>query len=1037
MARSLSRKTGRSGRAFLDRESFREAPYSFRHSRFETLEPRWTLSAAPILAPIANMTLASGTPLYIALDGYDADGDALLFTIDSTNDLLSTTISETNRSMRLVVENYGEMIFELFENLAPQTTAEIIQLAQGGFYNGLTFHRVAEYADGTPFVIQGGDPNGDGTGGPGFEFDDEYGPLLMHTDKGILSMAKSGDDTNGSQFFITGTATRHLDFNHSVFGYLVEGNAVREAIQTTAVDANSRPLNEVMIQSAEVFLDQQNGVLILSAPKGYTGEADVTVTVSDGNGGQASQTFHLTVVPDTVNEAPYLKPIDTIEVAAGGTTSVTLEAVDLEGDPVVYAGMVDPASNDIQLSISESTGVTTITATATAGGVYGIFVGIRAADGTTWDTQAMPVLITPSAPTTVDLLASSDMGGSTTDDLTNLDNTAGQELRFRVHGVIAGATVSLFADGVLIGQAAATSDSVVIVTNGVFTLTDGIHAITAVQGFYNTPVNIGNSDDVVTLESAHSATLAVTVDTTSPTFTTVAILQAHAGKQYVYDAGSNAETAGAATYSLKKSPSGMLIDAATGLITWTPAASHGTEQAVTVAVADAAGNTSEQSFEIAINRAPVIWPISDQQVYEGGLLTFAAFATDAESGIVGISFSLDAGAPAGTAIDAATGVFTWTPTEAQAPGTYNIWVRATDDDGATSAQRVVFTVLEVNQSPLLDPIPDAVVSEGQLLEFQAAAGDPDLPAQTLTFSLAPGSPAGATIDPTTGVFRWQPGEDYGGTVHTISVRVTDSLAAVAQRTFQVTVLEIDDPPAFEPIATQFVTVGSTFQLRAEAVDPDPETNAVRYAFDATVPDGMTIDAASGLITWSVPQSHPTGSVFVTVRATELWPDGQPGLSSVATFEVRVSAPLPDFIARDQVLGLSTERSILTAEAAREAADSLLFAGERRIRFAPVASVAPKDDRLFGPRIGTHGAGGTVTPEVSAVEKTSGEETQSQPQPSTSGDEDPSGETSSLDGTWPSESLSEDGTKQPDELTTVELLDAAFEQMADEQTATGA
>lgn len=926
MARSLSRQSWRSGSVFLGGKSFREPCDSFRRSRFETLEPRWTLSAAPTLAPIANMTLASGTPLYIALDGHDADGDALLFAVDSTNDVLSGSISETNRSMRIVVGQYGEMVFELFENLAPRTTAEIIELAEEEFYNGLTFHRVAKYADGTPFVIQGGDPNGDGTGGPGFEFDDEYDPLLMHTDKGILSMAKSGDDTNGSQFFITGTATRHLDFNHSVFGYLVEGESVRQAIQGVAVDASSRPLNEVMIQSVEIFHDQQNGVLILSAPEGYTGEADVTVTVSDGNGGQTSRTFHVTIVPDTVNDAPYLTPIDPIEVAAGGSTTVTLDSIDLEGNTVVHAGMVDPASNDIQFSISESTGVATITATATAGGVYGILVGVRASDGTTWDTQAVPVLVTPAAPTIVDLLASSDTGDSSTDNVTNLDNTAGRELRFRVHGVMAGATVSLFADGVMIGQAAATSDSVVIVTHGAYTLVDGSHAITAVQGFYNTPVDIGNSDDVVTLESAPSAALTVTVDTTPPTFTTSPILHAHSGTPYAYDVGSDAETAGGATYTLKKSPSGMLIDAATGVITWTPAASHGTEQAVTVAVADAAGNTSEQSFEIAINRAPVIWPIANQQVNEGELVTFAAFATDAESGIVGIHFSLDAGAPVGATIDSATGVFTWTPTDAEGPGAYSIWVRATDDDGASSVQRVVVTVLEVNQSPVLDPIADAVVSEGELLEFQAAASDPDLPAQALTFSLAPGSPSGAAIDPVSGVFRWQPGEQQGGNTYTITVRATDSYAAVVERTFQVTVVEVDDPPVFEPIATSFVMAGSTLRLRAEAVDPDPEANAVEYEFDSAVPEGMTLDAASGLVTWSVPLSHPVGSVFVTVRATELGIDGQPGLSSTATVEVRVSSPLPDFVARDQVLGLSTERSILAAETAREAADSLLFSG---------------------------------------------------------------------------------------------------------------
>ena len=158
------------------------------------------------------------------------------------------------------------MTFELFEDRAPLTTARIIQLAQSGFYDGIIFHRVINN-----FMIQGGDPTGTGTSGSGTEFDDEFTPLLQHTSPGILSMAKSGDDTNDSQFFVTEVATRHLDFNHSVFGRLTTGEALREAISNVPKGGNDKPTAAVTITSATVFLDTQNRVLSLSAPIGTTG----------------------------------------------------------------------------------------------------------------------------------------------------------------------------------------------------------------------------------------------------------------------------------------------------------------------------------------------------------------------------------------------------------------------------------------------------------------------------------------------------------------------------------------------------------------------------------------------------------------------------------------------------------------------------------------------------------------------------------------------------------------------------------------------
>ena len=125
-----------------------------------------------------------------------------------------------------IVTNRGTIRLELFADKAPNTVANFEKLAGEGFYNGLKFHRVI--AD---FMVQTGCPQGTGTGGPGYTFEDEFHAELKHTGPGTLSMANSGPNTNGSQFFITHVATPWLDGKHSVFGTVIEGQEVVDAIQ--------------------------------------------------------------------------------------------------------------------------------------------------------------------------------------------------------------------------------------------------------------------------------------------------------------------------------------------------------------------------------------------------------------------------------------------------------------------------------------------------------------------------------------------------------------------------------------------------------------------------------------------------------------------------------------------------------------------------------------------------------------------------------------------------------------------------------------
>ena len=156
----------------------------------------------------------------------------------------------------------GDIVIQLFDDKAPKTVANFVGLATGTrewtdpktqekvkrpLYNGTIFHRVIP-----GFMIQGGDPLGNGTGGPGYRFEDEFNPDLRHTKGGILSMANAGPNTNGSQFFITLAPTLHLDNRHSVFGAVVKGEEVVIAIGNAPRSPNDRPIKEVVLKEVVI-----------------------------------------------------------------------------------------------------------------------------------------------------------------------------------------------------------------------------------------------------------------------------------------------------------------------------------------------------------------------------------------------------------------------------------------------------------------------------------------------------------------------------------------------------------------------------------------------------------------------------------------------------------------------------------------------------------------------------------------------------------------------------------------------------------------
>ncbi|MFQ5966663.1 MAG: Ig-like domain-containing protein, partial [Acidimicrobiia bacterium] len=250
----------------------------------------------------------------------------------------------------------------------------------------------------------------------------------------------------------------------------------------------------------------------------------------------------------------------------------------------------------------------------------------------------------------------------------------------------------------------------------------------------------------------------------------------------------------------------------------------------------------------------------------------------------GLTFSLEGVPPAGASIDPVSGVFSWTPSEAQGPGVYPVTVRVTDDGTPSlfDEEIVSVTVNEVNVVPVLSPIGAQSGDEGTLITFTATATDADVPANGLTFSLEGVPPAGASIDPVSGVFSWTPSEAQGPGVYPVTVRVTDDGTPNLSddESFTVTVNEINQAPTVGPIADQSTDEGVLVSVPASASDPDTPANTLTWSATG-LPSGLSINPSTGEISGIVDYTAAAGSPYsVTIIATD---DGTPNLSGQTSF----------------------------------------------------------------------------------------------------------------------------------------------------------
>ncbi|HEV2438306.1 MAG TPA: peptidylprolyl isomerase [Verrucomicrobiae bacterium] len=318
----------------------------------------FSASAVPVIDPIPSATIPAGKSLSVPVTATSPNGRPLTFTATSSTNAIIVQVHTNEpfwkmsivqaapsnapgafptpfRGGMVTVTNIGDMTFMLFREYAPHTVDVIQGLTESGLYTSNTvFHRVVP-----GFVIQGGDPNTNGSGGPVFRYDDEFNPQAIFSGNGQLALANSGKDTDGSQFFVTSGPQRFLDFGYTLFGQLVRGFNVLTNIINTPTNGASRPLADVIITKASFVPDTADTVLTLLSTNVNGVVGTISVIADDGAGGRTTNTFTATSLADTNSNGQaflYGSAVTNLVGPVNVTLTNVLNAVGLDGETLYW-----------------------------------------------------------------------------------------------------------------------------------------------------------------------------------------------------------------------------------------------------------------------------------------------------------------------------------------------------------------------------------------------------------------------------------------------------------------------------------------------------------------------------------------------------------------------------------------------------------------------------------------------------------------------------------------------------------------------------
>ncbi len=738
--------------------------------------------------------------------------------------------------------NFGPIVVELFETATPGTVDNFLDYVNDGDYLSSFFHRSAQ----SPSVIQGG---GFKTTSTTFTSTSQFSPVPTDPPiqnepgisnlRGTVAMAKTNDpDSATSQFYVNVNANTGLDSpllsgGFTVFAQVLDMASVDTIAALPINRSNAAPFGELpvsgndqlaVIQSVEgnghlpgvkFSDDNANGV----RDEGEAGVADVLVYV-DAN---ANGTFDADEISTTTDaDGRFLLQVEP------GTYTVQAE---------VTAGKISTAPM----------GGRTVT----------VEIG-REASGLAFGESPL------EPPAEIDLLPQADTGSADDDDLTRFDNSSiDNVLQFQVSGVVDGAEVKIFSDGVLIGSGIAVGNSATVSTDGVIGLSDGQREITATQF-----VNGGESDA--------SAALAITVDSTPP----AAIIDAapdlaQAQQPYAFDADSPDEGEAGLRYTLSAAPIGMTIDEQTGEINWTPAEDQAVPQSFAIVVTDAAGNSSSQNVEITVLGVIPAFP-NEYSTNEDTTLI-----VDVANGVLADDGDENSGALSAVVVDQPTngmlvefnadGSFSYTP-DSDFFGTDSFTYRASDEDDDSNVARVTITVIPVND-PVVPLGESYTATEDMVLVIDVVAGvlandfDPEGDALSATVAVEPTNGTLELADD--GSFRFTPVLNFSGS-DSFTYRASDGLTTSDPVTVTLTVTAVNDPPTTLTDSYSVNEDGSLSIVASEGVlanDSDPDSTFTALV-DGEPTNGTLTLALDGSFTYV-----PFANFFGTDNFTYVASDG--------------------------------------------------------------------------------------------------------------------------------------------------------------------
>ncbi|TWT37656.1 Peptidyl-prolyl cis-trans isomerase A precursor [Posidoniimonas corsicana] len=709
--------------------------------------------------------------------------------------------------------NFGPIVVELFEGATPGTVQNFLNYVNDGDYINSFFHR-----SDPDFVIQGG-----GFVTSSEEFTDTSQFTSVPTDaqiqnepgisnlRGTIAMAKLGGQPNSatSQFFINLGDNSALDLAannaFTVFGQVL-GMATVDEIESHGINSeNGSPFGELP-------LSRDNTLTVIESIEGYgdlTGEVYVDANQNGVfDAGEIGINSALVYIDGNDNGVR-----DADEAAAFTDADGRYRLQASAGDHLLRADLSSSGfvsgngSHDVAVRIGET--------------VSGLdFVGVQ-----------LSVL------GTIDLIASADTGSADDDDLTSRNNSsAANVLQFAVTNATVGAEVRVYAGDTLIGVRVATSDTVIVTTNGAAALGDGEHMITATQ-------TLGG------VESDPTDVLSITVDATPPAAISSAPPETVEldGEAFTFDVQSPDEGQPSVVYSLDGAPDGMTIDAATGVITWAADADDTGEHPFTILLTDGAGNTVSQAVALTVLAPAPAFP-DEYEVDEDAVLQVAA-----ELGVLANDGDGDSNVTSATVVEGplhgqldfnSDGSFTYTP-DPDFFGEDSFTYVGSAGDEQTNVARVTIVVNGVQDVPVT--MEDAYdVDEDGVLTVDAAAGvlanDTDPEGDAITVELVDGPTHGTLSLMEDGSFTYTPDGDFSGS-DSFTYRASDATATSGPVTVTLTVNPVNDAPS---ATSEAYSVDEDSTLTVDAAtgvlvnDSDVESGSLTAV--------LKTDAANGTLT---------------------------------------------------------------------------------------------------------------------------------------------------------------------------------------------